>query len=61
LYQKIPRDWVLPLHAYLTEHARSVCVPEEGRMDCPGCVLKRGCPYPKKVPARRSSASRRAR
>ena len=35
-------------------HARTVCVPEDGKMKCPSCVLKRSCPHPKKTTARKT-------
>ncbi len=57
LFEQIPRERVFPLHAYLAEHARTTCVAEDSLIDCPRCVLKRGCPYPRKSTARRSPAN----
>ncbi len=52
LYEKIARDRLLEAYALLLEHARRTCLPEEGTMDCPGCVVRRSCPHPHKTGAR---------
>ncbi len=57
LFEQASRERVLALYAYLAEHARAVCVTDPTQMDCPHCVLKRGCPHPNKVTARKNSAN----
>ena len=50
------QDKVLEVFALLATHARTVCLPQDGKMECPSCVLKKGCPHPKKTTARRKKA-----
>ena len=55
LYSQMPREKIFEVHSYLKEHARSLCGPHDKEIDCPHCVLKRGCPYPKKRTAKKST------
>jgi len=60
LYARVPREQVARLSMLIHEHARAVCPPSEGDLDCPSCALKRECPYPAKVTPRQRSAALRA-
>jgi len=59
LHEKIPRERVLHVALLIHEHARATCPPEESEIDCPGCALKRGCPYPAKATRRKKESARR--
>jgi len=59
LHEKIPRERVLAVALLIHEHARATCPPDEGEIDCPGCALKRGCPYPAKATRRKKESARR--
>lgn len=49
LFEKIPKDKMVDAYALLLEHARRTCVPDEEKLGCPSCDVKRSCPYPNKV------------
>lgn len=59
LHEKIPRERVLAMSLLIHEHARATCPPDEEGIDCPGCALKRGCPYPAKTTRRKKESARR--
>lgn len=61
LYEKITRDQVSAVQLLVHDHARRVCPPDELDLDCPGCVLKRGCPYPAKVTPRQRATAKKVK
>ena len=60
LYEKVSRDQVVLLSLFLNQQARYTCPMSEGDLDCPDCVLKRGCPYPAKVTPRQRAAAKKS-
>jgi len=59
LYEKVARNQVVLLSLFLNQQARYTCPMSEGDLDCPDCVLKRGCPYPAKVTPRQRAAAKK--
>ena len=44
LFELVSPELIFPLHLYLMELAREVCVLEETLVDCPNCALRSRCP-----------------
>jgi endonuclease III len=45
LHNLVDQDHALPFHHFFLMHSREICPPDEGKIQCQSCAIRRSCNY----------------